>query len=94
MCILHTQYQFPQDISIIISRLFLNRIVENVGLTHLFQTSGEAEYVGDIPALAGQLCAVFVKSTRANAAIAGIDCYHAATMSGVSWYVILYDKVT
>ena len=51
------------------------------------QTAGEAQFVGDIPTLAGQLHTVFVKSTKANATISNIDSGVAFGMPGVVRYV-------
>lgn len=53
----------------------------------IFQTSGEAEFVGDMPALVGQLHAAFVKSTKASAVLTKVDCSEALSMPGVVRYV-------
>ncbi|XP_067931825.1 uncharacterized protein [Watersipora subatra] len=47
------------------------------------QTSGEAQYAGDIPHMAGQLHAAFAKTTVASATIDSIDVSDALKMPGV-----------
>lgn len=47
------------------------------------QTSGEAQYAGDLPHMAGQLHAAFAKTTVASATIDSIDVSDALKMPGV-----------
>ena len=53
------------------------------------QTAGEAQYVGDLPAMTGQLHAVFVKSTVASADVKSIDTSKAEAAPGVNRSVYL-----
>ena len=47
------------------------------------QTAGEAQYIGDIPEMAGQLHAVFVKTTIGSGTVSSIDSSAALAMPGV-----------
>lgn len=47
------------------------------------QTAGEAQFVGDIPQMSGQLHAVFVKSTIGSGTLVSVDASAALKMPGV-----------
>lgn len=47
------------------------------------QTAGEAQYIGDMPAMTGQLHAAFAKSTICSGDIKSIDITEAAAAPGV-----------
>lgn len=47
------------------------------------QTAGEAQYIGDMPSMNGQLHAVFVKSTIGCGEIKSFDASEAETAPGV-----------
>lgn len=47
------------------------------------QTAGEAQFIGDIPAMKGQLHAVFFKATVGSGQIGTIDTSKAESASGV-----------
>jgi xanthine dehydrogenase molybdopterin-binding subunit B len=47
------------------------------------QTSGESQYVQDLPTLAGELQAVFVTSTIGAGEISSIDISEAESMPGI-----------
>ncbi|CAH3170659.1 unnamed protein product [Porites lobata] len=51
------------------------------------QTSGEAQYVSDIPTQGGELCAAFVVSTQGNCKINTVDTSQALKMPGVLQYI-------
>jgi len=55
------------------------------------QIAGEAEYVGDIPAVAGELNAAFVLTTVACADIVSVNCDAALAMAGVVAWVDAND---
>jgi len=56
-----------------------------------WQTSGEIEYVGDIPTKAGELHGAFVLSTRANCDVVNVNATKALAMSGVVSFVDAND---
>ena len=55
------------------------------------QTSGEAEYVDDQPALPGELHGYYVLSTEGNATISSIDASKALAMKGVRDFITAKD---
>ncbi|XP_043246690.1 abscisic-aldehyde oxidase-like [Amphibalanus amphitrite] len=57
------------------------------------QTSGEAEYVDDQPALPGELYGHYVLSTMANAKIGSVDASKALAMKGVRGFYTAKDIV-
>lgn len=57
----------------------------------LLQTSGEAQFVGDIPLPAGSLHAAWVTSTQACAPVLGIDASEALAQPGVSAFLSAAD---
>ncbi|XP_068702018.1 xanthine dehydrogenase/oxidase-like [Montipora foliosa] len=55
------------------------------------QTSGEAQYVSDIPSQGGELCAAFVVSTQGNCKVDSIDPSEALKLPGVVKYITAKD---
>ncbi|XP_073232045.1 xanthine dehydrogenase/oxidase-like [Porites lutea] len=60
-------------------------------LTAKVQTSGEAQYVSDIPAVPGELHAAFVVSKRGNCKISSVDASEALILPGVVKYITAAD---
>ncbi|KAJ7388015.1 hypothetical protein OS493_040376, partial [Desmophyllum pertusum] len=55
------------------------------------QTSGEAQYVSDIPIQGGELYAAFVVSTKGNCKIDSLDASEALKLPGVVKYITVSD---
>ncbi|XP_069693941.1 uncharacterized protein [Periplaneta americana] len=60
-------------------------------LEAIYQTSGEAEYVNDIPSRPGELHAAYVLSNVAQGFISGIDTSEALNIPGVQMFISASD---
>jgi xanthine dehydrogenase molybdopterin-binding subunit B len=57
------------------------------------QTTGEAQYLDDLPLRGDALHAAFVLSSQANATIDGIDAAAALSMTGVKGFISVESMI-